>query len=484
MIDIASTSETLVENLLNGRRTITYRQLRESDCPTFVKAWFHLGVETWYAPEYQWRNASGRFNYKDEAVQRLLPDLDAAVKDSAVFSTPDCHRIVEGALNHEVAYLNHPVRALSDLFFQHSEVVDGIHVVSFLSHFNRESFYTDAAKRYVVEHDDTRLDIDLFQQFLELAEASFYQSQHTEALKDSARTVSELLGLIDRNGNDGAISAESWQFFARIRGLQEKMPEAWSVIVGMQGTLTGVSIDEMAALIAAEAHSATSTGSGSDGRREESLIETVPTDTTEIATTFAVPEPEPAVIEPVKAVIAFAVPEPEPAFIEPVDLAVVFDMPEPAFIEPVDLAVVFDVPETGAIDPPAPSSFALPTDYAAHETRPEVGERVDVPSSALERPNTVKLTSGSISNPVTPPAAMAPPPVEINDKLEKMFVKKLFNKDEAAYQATVNDLEPALSWEEAFSIIEEIWQHRGLNLFSKESQEFTRVYYERYFPCS
>ncbi|MBM3265411.1 MAG: hypothetical protein FJY97_18580, partial [candidate division Zixibacteria bacterium] len=77
-----------------------------------------------------------------------------------------------------------------------------------------------------------------------------------------------------------------------------------------------------------------------------------------------------------------------------------------------------------------------------------------------------------------------PPPVEINDKLQKMFVKKMFNKDEPAYQNTVEQLEPAMSWEEAFSIIEEIWQQRGLNLFSKESQEFTRVYYKRYFPPS
>jgi len=45
-------------------------------------------------------------------------------------------------------------------------------------------------------------------------------------------------------------------------------------------------------------------------------------------------------------------------------------------------------------------------------------------------------------------------------------------------------LEPALSWDESFSIVEEIWQERGLNLFSKESQEFTSVFYERYFPSS
>ena len=84
----------------------------------------------------------------------------------------------------------------------------------------------------------------------------------------------------------------------------------------------------------------------------------------------------------------------------------------------------------------------------------------------------------------SPQAAIQIPAVEISDKLRKMFIKKLFSKDEAAYQSVLEQLEPALSWEETFSIIEEIWQERGLNLFSKESQEFTRVFYERYFPSS
>ena len=84
----------------------------------------------------------------------------------------------------------------------------------------------------------------------------------------------------------------------------------------------------------------------------------------------------------------------------------------------------------------------------------------------------------------SPQAAIQIPAVEISDKLRKMFIKKLFSKDEAAYQSVLEQLEPALSWDETFSIVEEIWQERGLNLFSKESQEFTRVFYERYFPSS
>ena len=405
MIDIASTGDTLVRTMLNGRHSVTYRQIRESDFPNFIKAWFHLGVETWYAPEYQWRNASSRFNYKDETVQRLLPDLDAAVKDSAVFSTDDCRRIVEGALTHEVDYFNHPIRALTDLLFQHSEVVDGIHVVNFLSHFNREPFYTNAAKRYVVEHDDTRLDIELLEQFLALSEADVYQSNQIEALKDSARAVSELLGLMDKNGNAGTISVGSWQIFAQARDLQEKLPDVWAIIQREQGRVKGISIDEIGVLM-------------SEGERPKEMV------------------------------VAFSPPEPEPLRVEPKE----------------------------------PTPFALPINFHAPEPEPTENEPVNVPSSPSEYSRKEDLKEGTVVNSVASDTAIAPPPMEINDKLQKMFVKKLFNKDEAAYLAMVRDLEPALSWEEAFSIIEETWQQRGLNLFSKESQEFTRVYYERYFP--
>ena len=439
MIDIASTSGTLVSMVLNGRPTITYRQIRDSDFPTFIKAWFHLGVETWYAPEYQWRNTSIRFNYKDETVQRLLPDLDAAVKDSAVFSTEDCQRIVEGALAHEVAYLNHPIRALCGLLFQRSEVVDGIHVVNFLSHFNRESFYRDAAKRYVVEHDDTRLDIELLEQFLALSEADVYQSQPIEALKDSARAVSELLRLMDQNGHADIISVESWQTFAQARGLQEKVPEIWAKLQSRLGVATGISIDELVVLISEGGRPTALTTFGSEERPEEQTV---------VPIAFSSPAPEPFVVEPVGVPFTFSPPEPEPFMVEPVE----------------------------------PTSFALPTDYHASEVPQEEIEPVDAPSVPPEHPKKEELMGEAIANSITTTTPMAPPPMEINDKLQKMFVKKLFNKDEAAYLATVRELEPALSWEEAFSVIEETWQHRGLNLFSKESQEFTRVYYERYFP--
>ncbi len=42
-------------------------------------------------------------------------------------------------------------------------------------------------------------------------------------------------------------------------------------------------------------------------------------------------------------------------------------------------------------------------------------------------------------------------------------------------------LEHVVSWDEAYRIIEELWQKSGLTPFSKESQEFTGMFHQQYF---
>ena len=112
----------------------------------------------------------------------------------------------------------------------------------------------------------------------------------------------------------------------------------------------------------------------------------------------------------------------------------------------------------------------------------ETSETEEEDEEDEESPPPLIDESMAITRSIIPPPAVDIPPAEISEKLERMFIKKLFNKEGEIYRSVLEQLENAVSWEEAFSIIEEIWQERGLNLFSKESQEFTRVFYERYYP--
>jgi hypothetical protein len=435
-LDIASTGARLAEGLLAGRPSVPYRAIRASSLPSFVKSWFHLAVETWYAPEYTWRSTAKRFDFKDEAVQEWLSPFDAAVKDTALFPAEDCVKIIEGALRHEMAYATHPVSALSGLFFQRSDVIDGVHAVDFLTQFQRETYYTDALKTYVLEHDDARLDRELFEQFLANAEREAYEKQPSEALKTAVRAVAEILGVMGGNGHPDQIALDTWQAFLQTRHLDEAVPGLMQIVESRRPEQAAMSFEELW----------TACGTLADRASET--------------------EEAPAAEEPAPPAFDAPTAEAAPAFSPP--------PPEEALPAEKD----------------TPSAFAPPSEYTPAVSLPSEPEPARAESPAAdreagsERPKETPPLDATISNSAAPPppAGAVPPPVEISDKLHRMFVKKLFNKDEALYRTVIEQLEPALSWEEAFSIIEEIWQEHGLNLFSKESQEFTRIYYERYFP--
>jgi hypothetical protein len=414
--DITTASNQLTDTILNGDESISYREIRVSALPVFIKAWFHMGVESWYAQEYKWRNETPHFNFKDKKVLPSLEQYDNSVKDTAVFVRDDCLKIIEGALHHEWDYFHHPIHALTALLFRHSEVVDGIHLVDFLTQFQREPYYTEAVKTYVLDHEDTRLDQELFEQFLTNVERDCFHDQPLEAMKLAVMAVDEMLELIDQNGSPQNISLDTWEAFVKARGLDQSLPRLNDMIASMKAeqashmTIEGL----MAALDADETIQGVDEEVSLELTQEDQVDEDLPT---------VLPD---------------------------------------------------ETIQQGHVSIPTEESLSS-IDFTEEADDMEQDEEAE--DEILDQ--TIANTTAP-----SPQAAIQIPAVEISDKLRKMFIKKLFSKDEAAYQSVLEQLEPALSWDESFSIVEEIWQERGLNLFSKESQEFTSVFYERYFPSS
>ena len=45
--DITTASNQLTDTILNGDESISYREIRVSALPVFIKAWFHMCVDSW-----------------------------------------------------------------------------------------------------------------------------------------------------------------------------------------------------------------------------------------------------------------------------------------------------------------------------------------------------------------------------------------------------------------------------------------------------
>ena len=488
--DITTASNQLTDTILNGDESISYREIRVSALPVFIKAWFHMGVESWYAQEYKWRNETPHFNFKDKKVLPSLEQYDNSVKDTAVFVRDDCLKIIEGALRHEWDYFHHPIHALTALLFRHSEVVDGIHLVDFLTQFQREPYYTEAVTTYVLNHEDTRLDQELFEQFLTNVERHSFHDQPLEAMKLAVKAVDEMLELIDQNGSPQHISLDTWEAFVTARGLAQSLPRLNDMIASMKAEQAShMTIERFMAAL--------DTDETIQGVDDEVPLELTQEDQVDEDLTTDLPD---ETIQQGHVLI----PTNDAADMLQEDLlsedtSSTLAMPTDDFIdEESDIASTFapisdeHTQEEELLPQPDSVSQGVFEDHVDEktETTEEPLSSVDFTEEAddmeQEEEAEDEILDQTIANTTTPSpqAAIQIPAVEISDKLRKMFIKKLFSKDEAVYQSVLEQLEPALSWDETFSIVEEIWQERGLNLFSKESQEFTSVFYERYFPSS
>ena len=488
--DITTASNQLTDTILNGDESIFYREIRVSALPVFIKAWFHMGVESWYAQEYKWRNETPHFNFKDKKVLPSLEQYDDSVKDTAVFVRDDCLKIIEGALHHEWDYFHHPIHALTALLFRHSEVVDGIHLADFLTQFQREPYYTEAVKTYVLDHEDTRLDQELFEQFLTNVERDSFHDQPLEAMKLAVMAVDEMLELIDQNGSPQHISLDTWEAFVKARGLDQSLPRLNDMIASMKAeqashmTIEGL----MAALDADETIQGVVEEVTLELTQEDQVDEDLPTDlpdesiqqghvsipTDDAADTFH----EDLLSEDTSSTFAM----PADDFIdEESDTASTFAPPSDEYTQEEELLPQADSVSQGASENHVDEKTEPPEEPLSSIDFTEEADNMEQDEEAED-----EILDQTIANTTAPPpqAAIQIPAVKISKKLRKMFIKKLFSKDEAVYQSVLEQLEPALSWDESFSIIEELWQERGLNLFSKESQEFTNVFYERYFPSS
>ena len=72
----------------------------------------------------------------------------------------------------------------------------------------------------------------------------------------------------------------------------------------------------------------------------------------------------------------------------------------------------------------------------------------------------------------------------IDDKKRKKFLKRIFKKDEAHFNTTIDTLNAMTSWKEASVFIDEIFIMNDVDPFSKEAIRFTDLIYSRFFPTS
>lgn len=129
-------------------------------------------------------------------------------------------------------------------------------------------------------------------------------------------------------------------------------------------------------------------------------------------------------------------------------------------------------------------AVAAPSEMTEEEGEEEGAEGASAPEQA--QPRESAAPAAPVSAAASVPAATAPRLDDLyasfTPAVQKLFVRKIFRKDDVAFRQSLDRLKDTGSWEEAAGILDEIFQTNNIDPFSKEAVWFTDLLYAYFHP--
>ncbi|HVK39137.1 MAG TPA: hypothetical protein VNA88_11425 [Candidatus Kapabacteria bacterium] len=172
-----------------------------------------------------------------------------------------------------------------------------------------------------------------------------------------------------------------------------------------------------------------------------------------------------------------------------------WDVSEPTRDEEKDAAPIGDEPTDDK--PSTDEPFAEPSDSVENE--PDIVEhanvgwspltdadRVGEPASIDDVVSTLEASAAGVDEVAAnaPSGAPALQPIGLDPMLERKVLKKVFNRDRAAYDEAMARLSTAETWRQASQVLDELFIRFDVDPYSRTALRFTDSIYTRYVPKS
>lgn len=481
---------TLKKHILNGKEKVHYGKISEDTAiPSYVKTICHRRVEEYLITESPLTfKSTPHFDIKPEDMEHLKGKISVVLRDSAVFNHKEIEEILREGLILRLDYLVKPVDTMRRLLFEKDSSIQLKEMVSILTPFNELLSYADQFTKECQRLGYTIIEQDEYGKVMtSLLELSTKENPVKLVLHDfsaltdylSETKVEEVTRVEGSIIQEFLADRNLWGF-RRAINVETKLGKEDFNAVDLEMTLKRYL--ELKAEFSKN-------GAQTSLKQEKPVQKMQPSD-------ISPPVEETLIEEKIESSVEEDIQSQEE---ESKEETLVSEDETLAEGEDKD---VWDI-EQAMLEEPL--SFELDDNKDAlqeTETEEEKTETKPSPKPVLDDESKVKpkkqmriirrdqKEEESLLEPQkeqeeetkTSPPSIGGLNQLIDDKMEKVFVKKLFNGDQDAYQSMVNKLEDAESWRVAKILIDNELFKRDVDPFSREAIKLVDLVYSRYYP--
>ena len=448
------------KRILSGKQRVRFRKISADDAvPTFIKSLFKNRVESYIEKESPLSiRSTPHFDFKPDDLDNLKNRFLDVFREAAVFDEKEIEGLLKEALVLRLNFLIKPADTMRRLLFENGDAVELTHVEETLDAFKGVLPYAEDLLKECRQQGRTSITGD---EYNHIMTEVFERSTKADAVKTVARDLSTLTEFLsETKGEDIArIDGKVLQDFLADRNLWG-FRRALDVEIKlgkddfdmMETEMTLKRYLELKDEFTKEtAEEAVVTKKKPEKKKVEIKDEEEKEDKKAQETDEKVSVPEPSQVV-----------QDEPLFEgDHVDLEDVLS--QEATVEKAEKVEEEDVEVAQEEEPPKAMRIIRRTQ------KKEGKEAKEEEKEAKPAPTSIRAEKKGLRE-------------FIDEKTEKVFVKKLFGGDNAEYEQLINKLDEAESWRVAKILIDNELFKRDVDPFSREAIKLADLVYGLYYP--
>lgn len=409
--------------------------LMTRDIPQSVQHFFDQEVELWIREEEEKFSSNERFDYDMPDVRMLIDKLFDALKMHANFHITKFNQLLERAVKLEMNYLLAPQRTLTQFIFKDSPIVSTIEVYDTLKYFFRLEYYKNAISEYFNQKYMREISQDQFRDLIsQIDEKAFSENRFETTLKTVKSIASFMAEALGEEITSVSISDLHTAFEDRKLDTYAKLMDELSA----KGE-EKISLSDLESVLREESLDALATDAAPVGEETQIIM----TDIEDI-------EAEKPSIE-----------------VEEIDVG---EMIVEAPVEEEEEEE--EIEELEEVDDETTTVPALETEEQVVEEKEKTGPAANVASDLADFVATQIKSDEPMQN--------------LNEmfvgRARRKIVKRLFHRKEDEFEQLLDELNGHGSWKTASALIDDTFNEKGINPYSKEALMFSDIVYNRFFP--
>ncbi|NOX89708.1 MAG: hypothetical protein GXO77_11825 [Calditrichaeota bacterium] len=480
------------------------------DIPQSIKHFFDQEVELWIREEEEKFSGSDRFNYDLPEVRVLIDQIFDILKQTAQFHVTKFNQLLERAVKLQMNFVIEPHRTLTQFLFKDGPIISTIEVYDILKYFFQFEYYKEAISDYFNTKYLKQISQDQFVELLNRIDEKVFSENRVEMTLKVVKTIMNFLSeargtqitslpvnvlcaaLRDRNLTDLAEIIEEAQrevqmtelsfeeiegiLFGRLEGAPEQPAEKveFDQLESLDEQEIEISVDDIdvgEAPVEAE-----------KAEEIEEIEEVEPEDIELEEEQEEIEEEVEEKVEEEEEELEEIGLEEKPGVETEEEIEIEEEVEPEEEVEAEEEIRVVQEPEEEVAEemeeePEEEAAEAVEEEAAEEQTEvAEETEEVEVKSKVAEDLAEHLAKQISSDQPLEDLHTM------VKGRLRRKIIKKLFRKDEQAFNEFIDRINGISTWKEASHFIDDTFYELNINPYSKEAITFSDIVYMRYFP--